>query len=445
MRLILFILLLPGVAFAATNIAASTSSADVQSAVNASSDGDTVIIPAGTATWTSKVTAGPKQLTIFGAGRDSTVITWVKSTQLFGDAPIWWEVNGTKGVRVSQIGFIAYSNALNGCVMINGSNNACRVDNCKFTIANLAGSCRGVVFRGSAGLIDHCYFYAPSNTTAQGCNADGQRTNTWSTPHTYGGTNNTVYVEDCVFDFTFQNDSQMDSYFGSNLVFRNNLCTNSLGLGGHGTDSGGLRSPRSFEIYNNVFHASVNIAWPVSFRGGSGVVFSNTITGSGIYNYAFNLTYYRADGNNSDSFLAPWGHVTGSNYFDGNFSNGYPALDQPGAGSFPNGTTWPNPAATSYAPSDYEPVEGIYQWGNLWHGTNWLVRVATSVVTNAEGITISDLIKPNRDYFDNVVKPGYTPLVYPHPLNTGASGGGGGSSPGVRVTRGNIGRIIPAQ
>ncbi|MFA6339136.1 MAG: hypothetical protein WCW87_03715, partial [Candidatus Paceibacterota bacterium] len=45
----------PGVVLADTHTAASANVSDVQTAVNAASNGDTVQIPAGTATWTSSL------------------------------------------------------------------------------------------------------------------------------------------------------------------------------------------------------------------------------------------------------------------------------------------------------------------------------------------------------------------------------------------------------
>src|SRR5262245_7791446 len=60
---------------AATRNAASCSSADVQSAINAAVAGDTVAVPAGNCTWTTKVTISNKALTLNGAGIGATNIT----------------------------------------------------------------------------------------------------------------------------------------------------------------------------------------------------------------------------------------------------------------------------------------------------------------------------------------------------------------------------------
>src|SRR5713101_9814006 len=51
-----------------TNIAASCNTGDVQTAINSTAEGGTVIIPAGTCTWTSGVTISGKGITVQGSG-----------------------------------------------------------------------------------------------------------------------------------------------------------------------------------------------------------------------------------------------------------------------------------------------------------------------------------------------------------------------------------------
>src|SRR2546428_4626622 len=53
--------------------AKSVSLADVTSAVSSAHDGDTVVVPAGTASWTSTLNI-KKGITLQGAGNDTTVI-----------------------------------------------------------------------------------------------------------------------------------------------------------------------------------------------------------------------------------------------------------------------------------------------------------------------------------------------------------------------------------
>src|SRR5262249_24514308 len=60
---------------AATVNAASCSQANVQAAIASASNGDTVIVPAGSCTWTSGISLGTKAITLQGAGIGATNIT----------------------------------------------------------------------------------------------------------------------------------------------------------------------------------------------------------------------------------------------------------------------------------------------------------------------------------------------------------------------------------
>ena len=55
--------------------AASCSSGDVTAAIEASSNGDTVSVPAGACTWNTQVSLGAKSITLEGAGAGKTIIT----------------------------------------------------------------------------------------------------------------------------------------------------------------------------------------------------------------------------------------------------------------------------------------------------------------------------------------------------------------------------------
>ena len=57
----------------ATYVAASTKGSDVQAKINIARDGDTVVVPAGTARWTTQLSI-TKNLTLKGAGIGQTVI-----------------------------------------------------------------------------------------------------------------------------------------------------------------------------------------------------------------------------------------------------------------------------------------------------------------------------------------------------------------------------------
>lgn len=65
-----------GDAKAAIINATSCSSADIQDAVNAASDGDIVMVPAGNCTWTSGLSIpDTKGITLKGAGANNTIVT----------------------------------------------------------------------------------------------------------------------------------------------------------------------------------------------------------------------------------------------------------------------------------------------------------------------------------------------------------------------------------
>ena len=71
------------VTYAATINAASCSSTHVQNAINAAADGDRVLVPAGTCTWTSRVTVSGKGITLAGAGvGQTTIVNGTNSTAL---------------------------------------------------------------------------------------------------------------------------------------------------------------------------------------------------------------------------------------------------------------------------------------------------------------------------------------------------------------------------
>ena len=108
----------------------------------------------------------------------------------------------------------------------------------------------------------------------------------------------------------------------------------------------------------------------------------------------------------------------------------YQHIDQVGAGS---GDLMAYTAWNDFAPSNTvthvrwgnprQAIEPLYLWGNTFRGTS-----NYSVDQQGYGS-----IQLNRDYF-NAVKPGYTPLVYPHPLvSSSGTGTGTGSGTGTNT------------
>ena len=313
---------------------------------------------------------------------------------------------------------------------------------------------------------------------------DGYGDASWASPPTYG-TANTLYIEDNFFTNTVPNSSSCaayDAYTGARSVFRYNTVYNTF-WADHGNDtSQRYRGTRQFEIYNNTFTDNQSFVTAMDFRSGTGVVFSNTVNGYNLFdtienyrnvqgNYFGGVTGFNSwDSNSPISYFSgthtgpndsPFLQVSGSpwtvNQWAGytvndtntgrfcliqgnttnqlimtapkdlgpmNFNNGdgfviyycYPALDQVGRGSgdlLVDVGNWPNVstinAATGTSSWPRQILEPLYSWGNTLNGS---VAGITSGYAN---------IQEGRDIYQNAIKPGYTPLIHPHPLVSGSS------------------------
>lgn len=363
--------------------AATASYADVQTAVTAANVGDVVIVPAGEATWTSYITLS-KAISVVGNG-----------TTLTPSSP-----NATLFVIASDSAGVGHFTCGTGNVVIT-SGQGWRVHHLTFVDTAFE---IGVQVNGQSktvhpyGLIDHCTFtnmrvvvYAYAQTGAAAL--DGQTH--WSS--TLGlGTADAVYVEDCTFtNDTFGN--VMDSNYGGRYVFRHNTVTDAY-LEAHSVQ-GHHRSCRKWEIYENTI-AQVNetINTPMFLRGGTGVVFNNTVTGT--FNSPIAFDCVRA-------FTDPIpgsepGLCDGDSPWDGNLDQyGYWARDQIGRST--DVSVWP-----AAAPYPAQALDAAYVWNNTINAEPLGVYVAESS---------QNLIQANRDYYVNAgAKPGYAAYTYPHPV-----------------------------
>lgn len=386
---------------AATITAASCSQSDVQAAIDSANDGDTVVVPAGTSTWTTSSENAPavsiveKAITVKGAGMDKTVITDATGAKCF-QVPL--QVIGAEGkpLRITGLTFDGESSG-DGAIKIGGACKSWRIDHCKFDDTGGRG-----IWAGGYGVIDHCVFV----DTSQGVAVLGDGDGSWERPFTPGSAN-AVYVEDCTFDYSRPNAGALDAYGGARYVFRHNTVINTS-VGHHGFDSGGYRSTHSYEIYENTFRitdADVNLPRTMFFRGGTGVVFNNTITRAyqsrRLYAlYPIVVTNYRACQGHGTEVCAKWGRCDGTNPLDGNEdSTGYPCRDQIGRTSG-------------------QVLEPLYEWGNTLDGQDTDIGVYN--FPGCDSPSVHDHVKENRDFYNDTPRPGYTPYPYPHPLTQGA-------------------------
>lgn len=398
---------------AATVNAASTSSADVQAAIDAANAGDTVVIPAGSSTWSETVSVPRgKAVNLQGNGVGSTVITRSDNTSA---ATLRVSIEDGDYVEISGLEFTANSSnpSSSGLVQIDGGTSNApkfRFYDSKITF----GGVRGLRIANTYGLVHDVTIVA---------NAHGQwislwrssDTNVWNTASDLGSQLATV-VEDCVFYSNVGGigDGALDAYDNTKFVFRYNTITNTF-MGWHGADSGDFpRAPRQWEVYENTFvnTGGNTIYTGVRVRGGTGVIYNNRFTGN--WGSPAWLSHYSADPAYNRS---GWGPTTGSNPADGNLDEfGYPALDQVGRGQFLN-STWYDASITSYLgrEGDYQQLDPAYVWGNTDDGTPRDPYITGPTQSK-------NFIKVGRDVYYSP-KPNYTPLAYPHPLRSVSNAG----------------------
>lgn len=446
-------------AHAGTVNAVSCASADVQSAINSASSGDTVNVPACSATWSSSVNISSKKIKIQGQtnctgtpASSCTDATKITDNTTAGALSVGG-ASTSNFVEITGLTFIAQTSKANGMIELLGtmfSLNSFRIHHNHFITA--AGATRGIDITGPYGLVDHNLFDVTNTGSVQSIADTGSSDGTdggftpWQQPLTLG-TVNAVYEEDNTFNYPSNvGDSTIDNYGGARYVFRHNTVNNNEACSHHGFDSGNRRSAFSFECYNNTYtnNAGRHIRGG-TIRGGTGVWFNNTYTtsGSGSAYDGFTLMVYRTssaqsawqmcDGtnlelgskdlssngsrtattnggvlfcsNHRDTLCSSNADCTGggtcSTYVDGQGSGGYMCRDQPGV-------------------THDQVAAPIYGWNNTLNGSTW-AGIGTYDGGVAPALGLGNYLQSGRDYNNNTQMPGYTPYTYPHPLQSGGT------------------------
>jgi len=275
---LLFICFDGGRSYAGTIYASSPSYSDVASAVSSANPGDTVIVPEGTATWTSPLVLS-KSLKLIGAGIDKTVII----NGIVGDGAgdfciIINPGNIAANPYIEVTGFTIDANKEGGCISIKGENDTYAYSNFRIhhnklkNTADTGDSYMCIRVKGDCfGLIDNNQFI--NNHYDFKIYGDDQ--NSWDMypgPPNMGSAN-FLYIED--------NTSIGADYFvltsgeGARWVYRYNKTDISKIQGildAHGnTRNDGVVG---FEVYENTF-TNGSSGTMVDMRGGVGVVFNN--------------------------------------------------------------------------------------------------------------------------------------------------------------------------
>ena len=460
------------------------SAASVQALHNAALNGDTIIVPAGTFTWSTPVTIS-KAITVKGQAIGVTVIRdAVQSGPLMA-----WNLVADQASRMTGIEFHDGGRAtteFNGIIAVNAQaydNRTMRIDHCKFDHLNGVN----VLTRDVLGVIDHNIVRARGKEFIQvwhpkwngGANGDRSWTDT-----NHFGSSQFTFIEDN--QFIYDSDyGAIDAYAGARYVARYNTFVR-CSQGGHGTDSSGrLRSERAVESYNNTFIGDGNSGAIVYSRGGVTIIHDNTVTnGSRGLSRAFRLACYRTFWG-----FPLWGQANGRSAWDVNqpggpfyvgtaTSDGAQTVTVSGATWTPgqwvgysivktsnlvrgeqstslitantsNTIAYQNSGAfgsnLGFVSGDtfelYKVIHAIDQpgrsGGSLITGNpplrpaGWNNQVTDPCyewnnidMSNGETVYLHFVASPqmriNEHYFNSTPAPGYTPYIYPHPL-TGAA------------------------
>ena len=406
-RKIMWTLLLCVLALSASAITATNASlVAVQAAVDSAAPGDTVNVPSGSSTWAGTLIV-QKSINLIGAGTNNTFITNAAGGTLsflitvaltngtaFRISGFHFDCNWTSGGGGIDIVAKVYQPFYND---VSGF----RIDHCVFARcyynygapANRPIQCSGRIW----GVVDHCQFadnvisistegcpWFPS-TYPSGPNGDLD----WSymgAPYYYLGSTNNLVVEDCLFNATSSMGSPgvfvlVDSRWTAHYVVRH--CTISDPASKisdcfdlHGNYDG--RGAICAEIYNNNYNVSSSMWRLVHLRGGTCMVFSNTVVGASYANVEVNEEeVYETNAYHDDSPV--WGPV----------DTNYPKHDQ---------------------------ITNSFFWANTLGGVGYGPNENAGMLAVAPG-----WFHEGRDYWTHApsgtnILSNYTPLVYPHPL-----------------------------
>ena len=378
--------------------AATCNTNDVQAAINSANDGDVVVIPSGSCTWTSGITT-TKQIhitaqTVVGPPNETVVIT-----NSAGSSDLLTMTTGNSfHVQISGIKFLR-GNGTGGDITMNGSGSkVALVDNVYIRVDDNFNILHHVFWNTVGGV---WWNSTLESLTPGGGNGPGAGSgsfvmkspkpwlaaSTWGTQDTNGDQN--VYFEDMNFNYIY--NQALDCDDNCRFVVRHSNILDSQFLH-HGTTS--LEGGRQSEFYNNNFeyqsasfgdtYHDVNLNRYIWFRAGTAYIHDNAV---------------------QSISSQTWGTKTSFVFID-------ESLTRPGSGApcqttYP-GTHWPGQGANGTS----QISDPVHIWNNT--GT-WTWNTDDQPDQCGHGLSTANFFILNRDVF--LGSPAnYTPYPYPHPL-----------------------------
>lgn len=388
--------------FAATTNLADCSQNTVQSAMSSASSGDVLVCPAGSWSWSNlNIT---KNVTIQGAGIGETTITLTSCGGLQSSTSYSGAFRVTGFSFTSSHNTCGYNSTL-GWVRVLGNKNF-RIDHNEFRMyaGTTATSHSMAIYTryDVAGLIDHNTFINhPDEMTSGGSLggvwAEGDGRSAWSLPlGQIEGEAHTLFVEDNYFRQATDSNGDGEAILGQtgvNYVFRHNEVRNLKCADAHGYEA--TYGTKEYDINNNqcIVEPGFSIYRAFYIRGGTGVIYNNTLSGNFTYGIALAITRATSD-SKSPGRSELYGGIPARTACSS--AEHYPCADQIGRGQ-----------STGSSPNMTQVLSPLYIWGND-------LSAASTQLTSE---TSSTYIQANRDYYYNQgAKPGFTEYTYPDPL-----------------------------
>jgi hypothetical protein len=346
--------------------------AALQAAADSSRPGDVLVLPAGESPDFSTPVTIPAGVSLRGRGRTATIL---KRHSGAGPMLVWENSGGPSNHPVTITGF-----SLEGIGGGNGNSGTgiklvklvdFRVHDMEFR--EMPG--QGLFVVEGRGVVYKCRFIDifPEHLGRTGYGVLVHGDDAWDENPPALGTEDAVFVEDCVFDHCKHGvDANEDGRYTARFnVFRRPVSNRAM-IMVHGKQPTHRAAARSFEIYGNTVYGDSGRKddWGVTIRGGCGVIWDNDF---------FDLEEPRA--------LPPHKAIGFTIDDHGDYPEDYPDVFQ---------------------------IRGVYVWGNRLNGRP---------LANAVRVTslAREWVKAGREFFS--VRPeGYRPFAYPHPLRKKAGG-----------------------
>lgn len=399
--------------------ASSPSYADVSAAIAAANPGDTVNIPAGSATWLSRLLV-TKPIYLLGAGEGSTVITSGVASLGNTDNTTYWLISYLPSTPSLDLPFRLSAMTINGGAIIGGFglfNTSWQYPQHNVRVDHLAvTNCRYdyIVYGPVYGVMDNCTI-SGSFINATHYSLDDS---IWGN-HTFTlGTADNFYVEDCTIE---AGEQLVNAGWGARYCYRHNTinahystfpCWDAHGNMNSAPGMGNNWSTQGIEIYENTLNFGAYMAIIVDHRGGRAAVWGNNFYNSVSAGYQIREEYYDA---NNPPATAPDGqpqYPSGSYYW----------LNRK------NTSTVQNPAVASTL--DYPGYPGVPQANReFWYetspftgasgvGVGLLSERPSSGLTVGVGYWATDTRILYRATGATTWEAFYAPYAYPHPLRS---------------------------